>query len=111
LEERQVVTPAQFEFAIRADESFATQDIELLSGLSRQNEAPILWVPAAAARLPEEFPNPKTGLGKLEALVLKAVKSGIHTPGELFKEVAKADSLPQWESELDLMEFIIKPIL
>lgn len=81
---RQNVTKAQFTFAERVDRAFALQDRAEFVELAGLREAPLPWVPAAAARWLREQPEEAGGLGQLEQLVLKAVSSGLETPGEIF---------------------------
>lgn len=69
-------------------------------------EAPLPWVPAAAKRWLEEQPDSKTGLGKLEHLVLDALKHGLQKPAEIFHHVAAADIPPQYWGDISLWAVI-----
>ncbi len=100
--DRRPVTDEQYAFAGRVDEAFATRDLLLLTGLSRMEEAPLPWVPAAAARWLQERPDPVTGLGRLETLALEAIRGGVRTPGEVFEAVAAADTPPQYWGDTTL---------
>jgi len=60
---QQSVTEEQFDFATRADRAFASQDLPALTGLSAMKDAPLPWIPAAAARWLKELPDPVNGLG------------------------------------------------
>jgi hypothetical protein len=99
---RQPVTDAQFDFAGQVDGAFATQDSGVLSALSRMNDAPLPWIPAAAARCLQERPDPVTGLGRLEHLALTAIRAGSDTPGRIFASVAAGDTPPQFWGDTTL---------
>ena len=103
---RRPVSDAQFRFAQTVDRAFATQDINLLSRLARQADAPLPWIPAAAARWIQELPDPHTGLGRLETLALDAVHAGHRKPGEIFAAVATADTPPQYWGDITLWAVI-----
>lgn len=91
---RRNVTRAQFDFAERADRAFALQDTSELAALAGLREAPLPWVPAAAARWLREQPDEVTGLGQLEQLVLQALSAGFKTPGEIFTYAKEHDLHP-----------------
>jgi hypothetical protein len=93
-ENRRPVTEEQFDFAAVADRAFALQDRAALTDLSRLESAALPRVPAAAERRLLEFPDPRTGLGRLEELALGAVRSGCRTPGEIFLAVSAHDRHP-----------------
>ena len=44
----------------------------------------------------QERPDPETGLGRLERLVMSAVRNGCEAPMEIFKFAASADTTPQF---------------
>ncbi len=91
---RQNVTEVQFDFAERVDRAFALQDQSEFVDLARLRNAPLPWVPAAAARWLREQPDEATGLGHLEQLALQAVHSGLKTPGEIFTYAKTHDVHP-----------------
>lgn len=93
---RRPVTDEQSDYAAIVDRAFATQDTALFAELAKATEAPLPWIPAAVARWLEETPEPITGLGKLAALSLDAVRSGHDKPGDTFTTVAAADTPPQY---------------
>ncbi len=99
---RRLVAEAQFEYARVVDQAFATQDAMLLAKLALGSDAPLPWVPAAAARWLQERPDPATGMGRLERLALEAIRAGCETPGEIFKVVAANDSHPQFWGDTTL---------
>lgn len=99
---RQPVTDAQFRFAVRVDEALATQDTGVLTELSQATNAPLPWIPAALTRWLQERPDPVTGLGRLEDLALRAIRSGCETPSKIFKSVAAADTPPQYWGDITL---------
>jgi len=101
-ETRRPVTEAQFRFAVRADAAFAGRDPARLAELSELAGAPLPWIPAAAARLLQERPDPATGLGRLESLALAAVRAGRNKPGEIFAAVSAADTPPQFWGDTTL---------
>lgn len=96
------VKDTQFRFAVQVDEAFATQDAGMLTEISQTTNAPLPWVPAAAARWLQERPDPVTGLGRLEELALTAIRSGCETPGKIFKSVAAAETPPQFWGDTTL---------
>jgi hypothetical protein len=93
---RAPVTDAQFQFAVLVDKAFATQDSALFDQLLLTSNAPLPWIPAAVARWLQEQPDPKTGLGRLEALALDAIRAGCESPTAIFLSVSKADTPPQY---------------
>jgi len=99
---RRPITDAQLQFAKVADKAFATQDLLLLTELSRGTDAPLPWVSAAALRWLQEQPAPTTGLGRLESLALQAICAGCETPGEIFSAVAARDTPPQFWGDTTL---------
>ena len=99
---RHPVTDEQFRFAEVVDEAFAKQDAALFAELSNMPEAPLPWVPAAVARWIQEQPDARSGLGRLESLVLAAIRKGNETPVNIFKFVASADTPPQYWGDTTL---------
>lgn len=99
---RRPVTDEQFVFATFVDRVFATQNIALLVELSEKTDAPLPWVPAAAARWLQEQPDRKTGLGRLETMVLEAIRGGCERPGMIFKAAATAETPPQFWGDTTL---------
>lgn len=103
---RQAVTDDQFVFAGRVDQAFVEQNGELMAELSMVEEAPLPLVPAAIQRWLEESPDAQTGLGKLERLALAAISAGYETPGQIFGQVAQADTPPQYWGDITLWQKI-----
>jgi hypothetical protein len=101
-DQRRPVTMAQLNFATVVDTAFASQDPALLTALSRRVDAPLTWVPAAAARWLQEQPDPASGLGRLESLALAAIHGGCTTPADIFASVAAADTPPQYWGDITL---------
>lgn len=99
---RESVTDAQFEFAVRVDEAFATQDSDMLTDLSLATDTPLPWIPAAVARWLQERHDPVTGLGRLETLALMAIRDGSDTPDRIFASVAASDEPPQFWGDTTL---------
>jgi hypothetical protein len=99
---RQSVTDEQLRFAAVADQAFAVRDAALLAELAKTAQASLPWVPAAAARCQQELPDPTTGLGRLESLVLAAIDSGRETPGEIYAYAAAAETPPQYWGDTTL---------
>lgn len=99
---RSPVSDEQFRFAIRTDKAFATQDIALLTELSKTADAPLPWVRAATARWLMEQPDPVSGLGHLETLALASIRKGDKTPTSIFTSVAAADTPPQFWGDTTL---------
>jgi len=100
--QRRPATEAQFRFAEEVDRAFALQDLELLAALSLGDDAPLPWVPAAAARWLQELPDPATGLGRLERLALEAVRSGCEKPWQIFNAVSAEETPPQFWGDITL---------
>lgn len=101
-DERRPVTDQQFQFAADVDRAFAAQRLSRLTELSQAAACPLPWIPAAVARWLQERPDPKTGLGRLESLALKAILDGCESPGEIFSAVAAADKPPQYWGDTTL---------
>lgn len=101
-DQRRMVTAAQFQFAEVVDQAFVSQDLSQFTALSRSTAVPLPWVPAAVARWLAEFPDPLSGLGRLEQLALDAIGSGCQTPGEIFSAVAAKDTHPQYWGDISL---------
>lgn len=99
---RRSVTAEQFRYAAAADDAFATRDATRLSDLARGADAPLPWVPAAAARWLQAQPDPVTGLGRLEQLALDAIREGHTTPTAIFKAVSAAEEPPQYWGDTTL---------
>lgn len=99
---RQPVADAQFEFAVRVDGAFATQDAGVLSELCQMTDAPLPWIPAAVVRWLQERPDSVTGLGRLEDLALAAIRAGNDTPCGIFASVAASDTPPQFWGDTTL---------
>lgn len=99
---REPLTSAHVAYAVRADRAFALRDRALLEALAAESDAPLRFVPAAARRLLQEFPDPVTGVGRLEQLALQAVAAGAHTPPEIFRAAARLDSPPQYWGDSQL---------
>ncbi len=100
--QRRPVTEAQFRFAQIVDAAFSALDSMELAKLALHADAPLPFVPAAAARWLQEQPDPATGMGRLERLALEVVRAGCETPGEIFKMAAASDSHPQFWGDTTL---------
>ncbi|NLF87065.1 MAG: hypothetical protein GX571_13280 [Lentisphaerae bacterium] len=100
------VTPAMFSFATEADTAFGHHDGAALRRLANLSEAPLPHVPPAAARRLLEFPDPETGLGRLEQLVLQAIDQGVTKPTALFRAVADLDTPPQYWGDTTLWHIV-----
>jgi hypothetical protein len=101
-DQRRPITDDQFRFAKVVDKAFANRDLPLLSELSQRKGAPLQWVAAAVTRWLQEQPDPKTGLGRLEYLALKAIRAGCVTPIEIYSAVAGFDTRPQFWGDITL---------
>ena len=101
-DQRRVVTAAQFQFAEIVDQAFVRQDLSQFIVLSRSTAVVLPWVPAAVARWLLEFPDPVSGLGRLEQLALDAIRNGCQTPGQIFSAVAENDTHPQYWGDITL---------
>lgn len=100
--ERTAVGETVFSFAAEADRAFAGKDKAALETLATMLDAPLPHIPPAAKRLLAEMPDPATGLGRLETLILEAVNADAAHPGEIFKAVAAADISPQFWGDTTL---------
>lgn len=99
---RRAVSSEQLSFAEVVDRAFALQDESALAELANCREAPLPWIPAAAARWLQERPDEATGLGRLEQLALAAVQSGCRTPAEVFASASAHDTPPQFWGDTTL---------
>ena len=99
---RRPITEEQFRYAQVADRAFAIQDMSLLTDLARATSAPLPWVPAAAARWLQEQPDAETGLGRLDQLILNALRTGSQTPAEIYKTVSASERHPQFWGDTTL---------
>jgi hypothetical protein len=99
---RRPVTDVEFDFAVKVDGAFAVRDVGVLSELSQLIDAPLPWIPAAVARWLQEQPDSVTGLGRLEALALTAIRDGSDTPSKVFAYVAASDTPPQFWGDTTL---------
>lgn len=99
---RQSVTMDQFAFAESVDRAFTLQDQNAFLSLSNMTDAPIPWIPAAAARWLREQPDSKTGLGRLEKLALAIIRSGEVKPWKIFSAVSLKDTPPQYWGDITL---------
>jgi len=94
--QQHTVTEEQFNFAIRVDGAFATQNFAAVTQLSIMPNSPLPWIPAAVSRWLQERPDPFSGLGLLERLALQAIRNGEERPKKIFASVAAADTPPQY---------------
>jgi len=99
---RQDLTAAQWGFAQHVDRAFALQDPAAFQELAGRQEAPLPWVPAAVRRWLAEQPDDATGLGRLEALALEAIRSGCRTPAEIFAFASSRETPPQFWGDITL---------
>jgi len=99
---RRPVTDGQFRFAAVVDQAFASQDAAVFAELSETTDPPLPFVPAAVRRWLQEQPDPRTGLGRLEALALAAIRAGCETPGEILRAVSAADPPPRFWGDTTL---------
>lgn len=99
---RTPATKAQFDFARRVDEAFASQDATRLSPLAQAEETPLPHVPTAMARWLREQPDPETGLGQLDQFILEALRAGNNRPEDIFRAVSAADTPPQFWGDTTL---------
>jgi hypothetical protein len=100
--DRSPVTAEQRRYACLVDRSFASGDTGALLEIARTRNAPLPWMPAAAARWLEELPDATTGLGKLARLTLAAIREGQTRPAEILASVAEADSRPRYWGDTTL---------
>lgn len=100
--DRRAVGDAEYRFAEEVDAAFATQDAARFAALVRVIDAPLRWVPAAVARWLQERPDPASGLGRIEALALEAIRAGASTPAAVFAAVAARDTPPQFWGDTTL---------
>ncbi len=107
-ESRRIVTKDQFRFAQRVDKAFALQDKVEFAALSNLRRAPLPWVPAAVARWLREQPDESTGLGLLEELALRGIRSGLKTPSAILGFVAAHDVHPLFWGDTTLWARINK---
>lgn len=103
---RTPVTDEQFFYATKVDRAFAEQALDLLKEIADEEGAPIPWVAAATRRWIEEFPDPQTGFGRLEQLIMRSIENGCISPWDIFNRVAALDRPPQYWGDITLWEKI-----
>lgn len=103
---RQPLSNEQFLFAEIVDSAFALQDRAVFNKLSLLEDAALPWIPAAIRRWLEEQPDSKTGLGRLEQLILDALQAGCSTPEAIYTFVAQKETPPQFWGDITLWEKI-----
>jgi hypothetical protein len=99
---RRAIMPEQSRFAREVDSAFARQDRNMFRELAALADAPLPWVPAAAARWLEERPDAQTGLGRLARMALDAIRTGSRVPGDIFRAAAAAETPPQYWGDTTL---------
>lgn len=102
ISQRVPVSAEQFALAMRADAAFASQDAVALAGMARAESTALPWLAAAARRWLQEWPDPQTGLGRLEHLALSAIRSGCQRPDRIYRAVAESDEPPQFWGDTTL---------
>lgn len=100
------VREEQFRFAAAVDKAFAEQNDAELARLARLTDAPLRHIPAAAARWLQERPDPETGLGRLEQLILDGLRAGCASPQAIYTFVSGAETPPQYWGDTTLWEKI-----
>lgn len=89
---RKYLTKDQFRFAEEMDRAFALQDRAAFVRLSNERNAPLPWVSSAVLRWLQEQPEDATRLGRLEQLIVEALRSGSRNPSEIFAFVTAHDT-------------------
>ncbi|MDR3088842.1 MAG: DUF1835 domain-containing protein [Desulfobulbaceae bacterium] len=92
---RHLLSSPEFALARRAERAFAARDVVDLRRLALEQSAPLPFLPAACARLLEELPD-ETGLGKLDRLILAALRDGAPDFIAVYRYVAAHDTRPQF---------------
>ena len=92
----------QFRYGLEVDRVFSEGDLQQAAILAAQKKPPLAWVPAALRRWLQEEPDPETGLGRLEAMALDAVRCGRKKPWDIFNRVAAMETPPQFWGDTTL---------
>ncbi len=100
--DRRPLSAEQFSYAAHIDHIFAENDFYRAERISKQQGAPLPWVPAALKRWLEERPDPETGLGRLESMALAAVRAGWRKPSDIYNYAAAAETPPQFWGDTTL---------
>lgn len=88
-----VVTDVQIDEAAELWNAFRQTTPEEMQRLSKETGA-LPEARAAFARLLEEFPSPKDGLGRIERQALLAIRDGAITPGHAFGHYQQTEPAP-----------------
>lgn len=89
----QDVRRADFDAAARMWSAFRDTSPEALHTLAA-GDGPLPEARAALARLLEEYPSPRDGLGRIERRALLAIRDGAITPGLAFRHYQQTEELP-----------------
>jgi len=100
--QRVAVTQKHYDFAVKADVAFASDEPAELSAISQMHSDVLPYLPAAMDRLIQEMPHSRTALGRLEKLIMSAAASGCETPATLFNFVAAREPPPQYWGDTTL---------
>ena len=92
----------QVRFALEVDRVFADGDLRQAAALAALKDPLLAWVPAALRRWLQERPDPGTGLGRLEAMALEAIREGMTRPWDIFARVAALETPPQFWGDTTL---------
>ncbi len=87
------VRASDFQTAIQLWAAFRDPSPEMLHTLAIL-EGPLPETRAALARLLEEYPSPRDGLGRIEQRALLAIRDGAITPGLAFRHYQQTEELP-----------------
>lgn len=87
------IQPDDFESAREMWAAFRSPSPERIEAQARKS-GPLPEARAALARLLEEYPSPRDGLGRIERAALLAIREGAITPGLAFRHYQQTEPLP-----------------
>jgi hypothetical protein len=88
---RSPVTESQFELARRAWVAFCAPDRQALDAIMQEDTSALPFLGAALRRHLEEFPDERTGLGRNDSQILRAVEAGAKSFHEIFAATAQRE--------------------
>ncbi len=102
---RSPVTETQFELARRAWDAFCAPDPSALRTFVEQDTSALQFLGAALRRHLQEFPDERTGLGRNDTQILRAVAEGAGSFREIFAATAQREE-PRYMSDAPFRFYI-----
>jgi hypothetical protein len=102
---RTSVSESQFELARRAWVAFSAPDRQALDAFVQEDTSALPFLGAALRRHLEEFPDERTGLGRNDIQILRAVEAGAKSFHEIFAATAQREE-PRYMSDAPFRFYI-----